>query len=618
MKLNQQFKKAANGLLLLALLIPNGALAIDSTPANPVPKDILPIGDQTQYSPTRNILDSSLPQSVTNKLFEQYGEAYGAYVVVRQKQWEDDRIACAEDVNDFLYNYMKRGRGDTPSTEWSELLQPNIFQNRTGPWNDFDGDSQINSLPQSKDYDKTDGISFKGDFDDWYDFGVPNKYNPLLQYVKDKYGITDGMMPILQFLASEKMVVDEDDDGDSIVDGQDPYPYFATYGDADLNRNDIGPTDMYYRLLDGVNPPKTNADLGRGLNYLLDGRNIFDGSYSGIDYAEIGKPDIGNPQQTVAEVGPLLLFSYNSSAALKQVRTFTAQTAYETEEIKKILVDNCVRMADLQGILGRLEFKELIADRVGREIASEQIKQDTKAIVKTLNNNYDSNGDREPDAAQYFDRKNDFPNEFGLTAINISDEYDTSNNPDLINAKNLVILNLVGEQNKKNNNNNSLTVEEKETFVAIQNGNNNLAKQNKNQPTTFLAKLSHYFRAAVGPTSGTQNSVLSQEDAASFWKILTKITDFNSPNNPASALMIATEDITGRLTQRQKELEQEYLANQGFKSYRECQIYTPDGQCEQWATIPGSITRERVINQLNADTNQKTNVDESQDLTPNQ
>ena len=582
----QSTRPGTAGLLLVAIILPSTLLA-QSTPVNPVPDNVLPLDDQTEYSPTRNILDSALPQSVTDKLFEQYGEAYGAYVAVRQNQWESDRIACSEDINDFLYNYIKRGRGDTPSTEWSKLLQPNFFQSRGGPWNDFDGDTLINSLPVSQDYNPTDGIPFKGDFDDWYDFGVPNKYNPLLQYVKDKYGIADGMMPIADFLASEGILVDGDDDGDSIADNQDPYPYFATYGDADLNRNNIGPTDMYYRLLDGTNPPKTNADLGGGLNYLLDGKDLFDGSYSGIDYAEIGKPDTGNPQQTVAEVGSLLLFSYNSSAALKQIRTFTAQTAFETEEIKKIRIDNCVRMADLQGIMGRLEFKELIADRVGRGVAKKQLENFAADSINYTLQGRDTDYDGEGDSSFLV---SNLVEEVGRTRKDevrvVMDQIPDSE------AKTSISLHRSGTLKEALTP--TLTPTETEVLVA---NLPNFPTITTNQKRGTVARIVSYFTAQASGNQGNNlgNAVSDPIANETYWQALLKINGLG-PDNPHASYIFIRDELAMRQDEAEQNLREEVLAGSGYLPKKECLETTADGKgCKvSINSAPGSSFMESV------------------------
>lgn len=604
-------------------------LTLAQTTINPAPPGALPLNNDTSYSPVRNILDGSLPESTAEELFKKYGTSLNDYVAVKNRQWENDRISCAEDVHDFLYGYMKRGRGNTPSSQWSRLLQPNFFQGREGPWNDYDGDNAINGqkdpttglwvIPQPRNSNPTEDSDFTDDFDDAYGFGVPNIYSPLVE----KFGRNSTVASVMSALG---LTLDSDNDQDNIANADDPYPFFATYGDADFDHTATGPDDIYRRIIYVDGEPQFNTQTnstsedndGDGIKDTEDVAPFVNNSELFINHTTSPRPSPTGGQYTVTEVGGLLNFAYNTDLSTRSIAGFTAKTAFETEEIKKILVDNCVRMADLQGIMGRLEFKELIADRVGREVASEKIKQQTKAIVNTVNNGYDSDGDREPDSSQYFDRSNDFPKELGLTTINISDEYDRSGNQTLIDAKNLFIVNSTGDPSKKTDSE-IVTPAELSAFNSFQNsGKTKLASRKTGASGGFLSRLSLYFRAAVGPTSGPDLGILSQEDAAFFWETLGKIMDPNQPNNPGSAFMLVADDISSRINQREKELEQEYVANQGFKSYRECQFYTPEGKCEQWATIPGSITKDRVVNQLNTETNQLVNVDEAQDLTPDQ
>lgn len=644
--MNRTILKLTTFVALIILPLTVGAQSTNTEAQRNLTNPYLSPSDKAIYSPVRNILEANLASTSVNDLFRQYGDALTGYIQVKNKQWESDRISCVEDVNDFIYNYIKQGRGDTPSALWSKLLQPNFFQDRTGPWNDFDGDGLINGefifdtkqnkmvqvVPQGRDLDGDTKNGDKGDFDDHYGFGVPNVYNPLVK----QFGLDKTVPEVITLLG---LGLDGDNDNDGLLndnlkelgvaaDGSMPYMYFATYGDADLNKNDIGPLDMYIRNLSsnrGAQGSQPNISLMNEEQFanILNGQiPVRPGDYTGtidygIDYAPMSFDGTGGGEARMA-TGPILTYTYNSAAALKQIRTFSAQTAYNSEEIKKILTDNCVRMADLQGIMGRLEFKELISDRMARDISRQQLDEQTNKITDSIKGGYDEDGDGEGDSPQITVNQTYDETAAATDELkNLLAAYDRTDNSNTKEALGKIILGLVGEENPIVNSP-VVTQEQAQEFASLDQPNKDtLAKNTK--PQGFLGRMVSYLGAVASPFSGGGDNTTSGDaafDSAFFWETLLAINNPSYANNPNTAFMLVSDDVRRSIEKRVAQVKNEFIANQGFKSYRQCVLKNEDGSCEEWATLPGSIAKDRLTNQLNTETGRLENSSEITDLEP--
>lgn len=572
------------------------------------------------FYPVPAIGNSDLPSSTQNEIFEKYGELYVDWVNMRNADWEQNRLMCAEDIHDFLYNYMKNGQTATPIYTWSKLLVPNGFQTRDGAWNDFDGDGKINGIvrlkqeslpPQSVDTD-SDG-STQGEWDDWYGNGIPNKFDPFVE--------TYGYQSIDTLMTTLGTSVDEDSDNDGLPNTTDPFPNFATFGDSGFSApssdenagtpslgNDIGETDLYVGLRKLENADENNNSLKADLEKLLS--NTF-----GLpERADTPKSSSGSGDK-VEVTGALVNLGINQDQSLLQIRNLTANTAYSSEQIYKQLVNNCVILAEIEDSLARQEYQTLVADAVARQISKEKIDDETKQVIDRVTTGYDTDGDGEGDSPQFTtNRDYDEGIAIGNTLKIKMDEINRTGNPLLIEATNKTILSIVGEENKALNSS-GLTHDQTNNYLAFHNN----ASKNLAQLTTkkkgVLSKIGGYFLSAVGGIDKTTDPYSAEFDSGLFWTSLSKISDPTEPNNPSSAFIIGSQDIRQTIESELNRLTEEYLANQGFKSYRECVLKNQSGECEEWVSVPGSITRERVINQLNSETRKNENSHSTSDIT---
>jgi hypothetical protein len=649
--MNRTILKLTTFIALIILPLAVGAQSTNTDAQRALDNPYLSPQDKAIYSPVRNILEANLASTSVNDLFRQYGDALTGYVQVKNKQWESDRISCAEDVHDFLYAYMKRGDGTTPSALWSKLLQSNFFQSRTDAWNDFDGDGLINgefifdaqqkkmvqTIPQGRDLDGDTKNGDKGDFDDHYGFGVPNVYSPLVkQFGRDK--------TVSEVMALLGLGLDGDNDNDSltnnidselrvVADGSMPYMYFASYGDANFDHTVTGAKDIYQRIgYDANGLPKINTQTNAQARSEAAGGDIDKDGISDVNDInpagndtmfwpyQYGSPTItpNGGQYTVAESGFLLQISTDIRNIAANSRSFDAQSAYNSEEIKKILTDNCVRMADLQGIMGRLEFKELISDRMARDISRQQLDEQTNKITDSIKGGYDEDGDGEGDSPQITVNQTYDETAAATDELkNLLAAYDRTDNSNTKEALGKIILGLVGEENPIVNSP-IVTQEQAQEFASLDQPNKDtLAKNTK--PQGFLGRMVSYLGAVASPFSGGGDNTTSGDaafDSAFFWETLLAINNPSYANNPNTAFMLVSDDVRRSIEKRVAQVKNEFIANQGFKSYRQCILKNEDGSCEEWATLPGSIAKERLTNQLNTETGRLENSSEITDLEP--
>ncbi len=657
----KEFLKNHGRKIFMALLLgPTLVLAQSTNPTSQqeLKNPYLPQQDKAIYSPVRNILDSNLPNTTVNDLFQQYGDALSGYVQVKTQQWENDRISCSSDVNDFLYAYIKQGRGDTPPGVWSKLLQPNFFQSRNGAWNDYDGDGKINGLfqgggtsvvqsnPKGVDSDPNDGIVLKGNYDDWYGFGVPNAYNPLVKYVKDNFPnqYPDGFMSISQLMFQLGLSLDDDNDNDGLMNNDPkemvstagcstanmndclPYMFYAAYNDADLNHNSTGAYDIFNRIVYDENlvpqmnitPNKDNPNMNTGnVNpfadsslYPTDPNNQW--GYEDKLFNINNPPNPGGSPNDVLPTGPIIQYTYDADVSLRQIRTFTDQAAFNSEEMKKIMVDNCVRMADLQGIMGRMEFQTLIADRIARDISSEKLQNLNDSTFAYAYGIDDSNSDPS---------KND-----PLIVANLGDTVNKARqneakkfNDELPDSEVKTALTINQSGSLQGIMNSTLSDDEAAALADNQDDQNTNNTAGQSNPNIATRISSYLLSAVVGPGQNTTNNTNQQNNNESYWQGLLKKTGLG-PLNPYASYMFSKDELALRQDAAEQNAREEALAGGGFLPKKDCLKKTSDGTgCADSVNIfSGSTIMNSVNSAVKSVYDWLSGSHSTSDLTPQQ
>lgn len=569
--------------------------------------------ESESFYPIPTVANSGLASSTQNQIFEKYGELYVDWVNMRTSAWESDRLMCAEDIHDFLYNYIKEGYGNTPSYYWSRLLQPNGFQYREGAWNDFDGDGKINGIvrlkqeslpPQSVDNDG-DGNT-QGEWDDFYGNGIPNKFDPFVL----SYGYTS----VDDLMSRLGTSVDEDVDNDGLPNASDDRPFFSTFGDADFSGNDLGKDDMYKALRNPVTLKNLNLSTYQTNEKL-------ESALAGILTDTFGLNGVSGD---LSSNGDKVQITGSGLVSLVQIRNLAGNTAYSSEQIYKQLVNNCVIMAGINDSLSRQEYQTLVADAVARELGAKQareIAKDAAEVIATgFSSGLDTNGDGEideKDNSSLIANPSDFKTQSATEARIKANEVinrakDT--NPTLDETQAAWYFNSFSSMESRLAS--QLSPEQEEIFE-----NPPILAASRDDNPGLLTRATSYLFASI---AGTPKSVSAQVYADpnfsfNYWDGLKKKFGLGA-DNPLALYITIDEYMSSSQDKAIKDAEQILLSGNGFLPERICVKTTENGKaCEEWVTItPGSVVKTMTEKILGISFDEFMNTDSVSDTTNNE